>query len=217
MKSDVPIFLVWAKPDGNFKADFPDPLRSWVKSLAGETGAEAELQITLAGQNATERQKRGFHAMVKPWADKRGDPIDYLKQWILAELFGTHTYKVPGTDTFITVLAEPHTSQLTRRQYCDLIEGAMRLAAERDGIYLIAPDEYRKAKEAAAKQAEREARKRAKALEKNPEAACVDCGELHPISRLLDREREWEDGGQSGVDTVKVCRSCDSKKMRRAG
>lgn len=215
MKSDVPIFLAWAKPDGHIKPDFPAPLMSWVKSLAGETGAEVELQITAAGQNATERQKRGFHAMVKPWADKRGDPIDYLKQWLLAEIFGTHTFKVPGTDAVITVLAEPHTSQLTRRQYCDLIEGAMRLAAERDGVYLIAPDEYRKAKEAAAKQAEREARKRAKA--QTGEAACVDCGELYPIAQLRDVEREWSDGGQSGVDVVKVCQACDGKSMRRAG
>lgn len=215
MKSDIPIFLAWAKPDGHVKPDFPAPLQSWVKSLAGEAGAEVEIQITLAGQNATERQKRGFHAMVKPWADKRGDPVDYLKQWLLAEIFGTHTFKVPGTDTFITVLAEPHTSALTRRQYCDLIEGAMRLAAERDGIYLIAPDEYRKAKEAAAKQAEREARKRAKT--ESEEAACVACGVLSPVADLIEVEREWEDGGQGGVDIVKVCASCNTGTRRRAG
>lgn len=164
MLSEVPVFLGYGHPSGKFDLDFPAAFKARVRELAGDTGAALEVRLTPAGQDKTRAQEQGFHAMVRPWADKRGEPVDYLKQWLLAEIFGTHTYKVPGADAFITILAEPHTSQLTRRQYSDLIEGAMRLAAERDGYYLTAPDEYRKAKEylrkqelRAAKKAEREA------------------------------------------------------------
>ena len=62
----------------------------------------------------------------------------------------------------------------------------MEIAAE-DDFYLVAPDEYRKAKEAAANQAEREARRRAK---EGGEAPCHGCGELLPASSLTVVEGE---------------------------
>lgn len=159
MNSDVPVFLAHAHPSGKLDLDFPPQFKARVRELAGEKGADVELTLTPAGQNKTRLQEKGFHAMVAPWARERKERIDYLKQWLLAEIFGTHLFAVPGTDEVIEVLAEPHTSKLTRRQYCDLIEGAMEIAATKDGFYLVAPDEYRKAKEAAAKQAAREAKK----------------------------------------------------------
>src|SRR5690606_33926588 len=99
--------------------------------------------------------------------------------FLLKRIFGTHEFADPATGEVYTLLAEPRTSQLSRRQYCDLIERAMEIAAE-DDFYLVAPDEYRKAKEAAAKQAAREARKRDAATE----APCHGCGELYPGSKL---------------------------------
>jgi hypothetical protein len=163
MKSEEPIFLGYAHPSGKLDLDFPPQFKARVRELAGKDGAEVEITLSASGNNRTRRQEKGFHAMVTPWARKRGDRIAYLKQWLLAEIFGTHLFTVPGTDLAIEVLAEPQTSKLTRRQYCELIEGAMQLAAEKDGYYLTAPDEYRKAKEAARKQVAREAKKAGKA------------------------------------------------------
>lgn len=158
--SESPIFLGYAHPSGKLDIDFPKAFKARVRELAGKGGAEVELIVSASGQNKTLKQQRGFHAMVKPWADKRGDSINDLKQFLLAEIFGTHQFKVPGADVVIEVLAEPHTSELTRRQYCELIEETMRIAAEdQPPVYLTAPDEYRKAKEAAAKQAARDAKK----------------------------------------------------------
>jgi ADP-ribose pyrophosphatase YjhB (NUDIX family) len=115
MKSDQPFFLCYAHPSGKLDLDFQHAFKARVRELAGETGAECELYLLPAGQEKTRKQERGFHAMVAPWAAKRGDSIDELKQWLLAEIFGTHNFKVPGTDVVITVLAEPHTSALTRQ------------------------------------------------------------------------------------------------------
>lgn len=160
MHSDVPIFLAWAHPTGKLDLDFPPQFKARVRELAGEKGAEVELIMTRAGQNKTRRQECGFHSMITPWARERGWEIDALKQYLLKRIFGTLEFVDPATGEITLVLAEPHTSKLTRRQYCELIERTLEIAATDDGYYLTAPDEYRKAKEAALKQAAREARKR---------------------------------------------------------
>lgn len=204
--SDVPTFACYGYPTGRLTLDFPDSFKARVRELAGEKGAPMQLRLVEDGQDKTRAQEMGFHAMVSPWAAHKGYSIDELKQWLLAEIFGTHFFPVPGTNDVIQVLAEPHTSKLTRRQYCTLIEESMRLAAERDDFYLVAPDEYRKAKEAAAKQAEREARRRAKA-----EAmiiTCHHCKARVKQSEAVVREVEWEDGGQAGTEEIEVCASC---------
>jgi hypothetical protein len=158
MHSDVPVFLGFAAVGGKVTLDFPAQARAWTRRLAGESGAEVEMQITLAGQNKTRRQEKGFHAMITPWALERGWNIDDLKQFLLKRIFGTHEFVDPSTGEIYALLAEPRTSQLSRRQYCLLIERSLEIAAE-DDFYLTAPDEYRKAKEAAQRQAEREARR----------------------------------------------------------
>lgn len=158
MNSDIPTFSGFAAVGGDWKADFPAQVKAWCRRLAGESGAALEIVITEAGQQKTRLQEKGFHAMVAPWAKHRGWRVDDLKQFLLKRIFGTHEFADPTTGEVYYLLAEPRTSQLTRRQYSELIEGAMELAAEDDFI-LIAPDEYRKAKEAAMKQAARAAKK----------------------------------------------------------
>jgi hypothetical protein len=144
------------------KADFPAQVQARVRELAGETGADIEMILMPAGQDKTRAQESGFHAMVSPWARERGWAIDALKQFLLKKIFGTHDFVDFTTGEVFQVLAEPHTSKLTKVQYSELIEQAMVLAAE-DNFYLIAPDEWRKMKEDAAKQAAREAKKAGRA------------------------------------------------------
>lgn len=155
--SDVPEFTGYAHVGGKLDIDFPAQVKARVRALAGETGAAVRFWFVDAHEAKSRLQEKGFHAMVSPWAKERGWRIDDLKHFLLKRIFGTHDFVDPITGEVFPVLAEPHTSKLTRRQYCDLIEGAMEIAAE-DDYYLTAPDEYRKAKEAAAKQAAREAK-----------------------------------------------------------
>lgn len=156
--SDTPTFTGYGHPGGAYDIDFPPQVKAWVRQLAGTSGVALEIIITQAGQQKSRLQEKGFHAMVSPWAKARGWRIDDLKHFLLKRIFGTHDFVDPTTGEVFQVLAEPHTSKLTRRQYSELIEGAMEIAAE-DDVYLVAPDEYRKAKEAAMKQAARDAKK----------------------------------------------------------
>lgn len=91
--------------------------------------------------------------MLGPWA-KEGHRIDDLKADLLREIFGEMEHVNPITGEVTMVLREPHTSTLNRVQYSELIERTLQIAAE-CGVVLRAPHEYRKAKEAAAKKAQK--------------------------------------------------------------
>lgn len=155
MNSDIPTFIGFAHVGGKLTLDFPAQVTAWCKRLAADTGEEVELLITKRGQQKSRLQESGFHAMIAPWWKERGWESNALKQFILKKTFGTHDFVDIETDEVIQVLAEPHTSKLTRAQYSELIENSMVLAAH-DDFYLVAPDEYRKAKAAAAKKAARD-------------------------------------------------------------
>ena len=157
MKSDVPEFLGYAAVGGEWKPDFPSQVAAWCRGLAGDTGAEIVITITRSEDTKSRRQEKGFHAMVSPWARAKGWDLDTLKQWLLARVFGTHLFTDPTTGEVFQILAEPHTSKLTKRQYSELIERSIDIAAE-DGVILIAPDEWRRMKEQERKQAARKAR-----------------------------------------------------------
>jgi hypothetical protein len=147
VNSDVPVFGGYVAVGGKLTLDFPTQVTAWCRQLAGETGAEVNLLITDRNQEKTRLQEKGFHAMVSPWSRERGWEIDALKQFLLKRIFGTHDFIDFSTGEVVQVLAEAHTSKLTKRQYSDLIERTMEIAAE-DGYYLTAPDEYRRIKEA---------------------------------------------------------------------
>ena len=106
-----------------------------------------EVEIREFHDVRSHRQNRGFHAMVGPWAKERGWRIEALKQFLLKQVFGVLEFVHPQTGEVHEVLAQPHTSTLTVPQFSELIEAALELAAE-DGMFLTAPDEYRRQQEA---------------------------------------------------------------------
>lgn len=138
---------------GRIDPDYPDLLHAYNLRKFG-AGCCVEFEVRELHTKRSERQNRAFHALVAQWAIEKGQSPDALKQAIKAQVFGTLEIEVNG---FVAqVLAKPHSSRLTVTEFCHLIEETLRLAAE-DGVWLEAPDEYRKAKEKAAKRAAQEA------------------------------------------------------------
>lgn len=157
--SDLPEFDVTVDDQGRVR-------------FAHQSQARAYLRAKFAGQcivaqfyehraKRSDRQSRGFHAMVRPWLDcesRGGWSIEALKFYALGETFGYLEYVHPGTGEVYRIPAEMHTSKLSVGQFCLLMERTAELAAE-DGVVLVMPDEYRKAKEKAQRQAARAAQK----------------------------------------------------------
>jgi hypothetical protein len=79
--------------------------------------------------------------MVEPWAKARGWAIETLKQVVLEDVFGRLEVVHGRTGVVFHVLAEPHTSRLSKEQFSFLITRSVELAAE-DGVVLVAPDEF---------------------------------------------------------------------------
>jgi hypothetical protein len=158
MNSDVPQFLGYAAPGGKWQVEFPTQVQAWCRHLAGDTGCNLIVTIVDADSAKTRRQERGFHACISPWAKQKGWDADHLKQFLLARVFGTFVFIDPGTGEEFRILTEPHTSRLTKRQYSELIDRTMDIAAE-DGVILIPPDEWRLIKATERRAAERAARK----------------------------------------------------------
>jgi hypothetical protein len=94
--------------------------------------------------------------LLHPWARERGWQTDDLKDIMLGIAFGHIEKVMPITGEIRQVLAKPRSSRLNVTDFCHLIEEVLRVAAE-DDYWLEAPDEYRRAKEAAAKQARKQA------------------------------------------------------------
>lgn len=147
MKSETPEFLGYAEPGGAWRVEFPSQVAAWCRGLARDTGCNLLITIVDADAHKTRRQERGFHAMIAPWARRKGWEVDQLKQYLLARTFGTFSYTHEGTGEVFEILSEPSSSRLSKSQYSLLIERAMDIAAE-DGVILIAPDEWRKLKDA---------------------------------------------------------------------
>lgn len=153
--AEIPEFEINVDANGRPRFAHPGQGYAWLRQYAGQL---------IAGQffpfrtQRSARQNRGFHVLLTHWAKERGWPVDSLKQFVLGRVFGWLEFADPQTGEVCRVLAEPHTSKLDMGRFCTLIESVLELAAE-DGVWLQAPDEYRRAKEAAAKQAERDARK----------------------------------------------------------
>lgn len=146
--STTPVFLAQGI-NGHVTMDYPHVVQAYVRSLAGDRETiDLEITITEAGTDKTRAQEAGFHAMITPWAHQRGESVDMVKQFCLAQAFGTHQFTHAGTGLVFDVLAEPRSSKLSRKKYALLIETAMQLAAEdRPSCILMPPDEYRRARE----------------------------------------------------------------------
>lgn len=160
MTADIPEFDVSVGEDGRVSFVHAPQARAYLRRLRQAEGEHLVLQIYPHRTKRSDRQNRGFHAMISPWAREGGHRIDDLKRDLLEAVFGTLEVTSAVTGEVRQVLAEPHTSKLTVGQFCELIDRALELAAEQ-GVMLVAPDEYLKAKEAAAKQAARKAKREA--------------------------------------------------------
>lgn len=154
-RAEIPEFEVLIDASGRVSFAHPGQARAWLRSkFAGQC---IVAQFYEHGKKKTDRQSRGFHAMLQPWA-AQGHRIEDLKHDLLEAIFGTIEVTSPVTGEVKHVLAEPHTSTLTRRQYIQLIDQTLEIAAG-CGVLLMAPDEYRRAKEAEARKAARAASK----------------------------------------------------------
>lgn len=143
MSEPVPFFRGTADAKGHIAFDFPRAVTGYVgKKFAGKA---VEVEIRELGDKRSDLQNRGFHAMVSPWARQEGWRVDALKLVLLKTIFGTSEMTNPATGEVELVQNEIHTSTLRVRQFCELIERTMDIAAEQ-GHVLVAPDEYRRQK-----------------------------------------------------------------------
>ena len=161
------------KPASN--ADHPE----W-ELLVDDTGrltfahpaqARAYLRAKFAGQcivgqfyehrsKRSDRQNRAGHALCWEWLRWReGWTLGALKLYALGGCFGYLEVVHPVTGEILLFPAKPHSSELTVEEFCKWIDWILQHAAEEDGVVLVAPDEYRRAREALARKAARETRK----------------------------------------------------------
>lgn len=105
-------------------------------------GEEVEMTLESVGERKTRQQEKGFHAMIAPWAREEGHAIEDLKRDLLAEIFGLREHTDVVSGDVVMVLCEPHTSKLSKKQYNELIERTLDIAAG-CGHVLVAPSEYR--------------------------------------------------------------------------
>lgn len=149
MSRDPAVFLGRVDEDGKIHLDYPAQQKAYCKrKLAGQC---VDVIVTGQGDLKSRLQEKGFHAMLKPWVEE-GHRIDDLKRFLLVEIFGTQEVTNPLTGEVSLEPAEPHTSKLSRRQYSELIERTLEIAAEHD-VLLEAPSEYTARKEKERKQA----------------------------------------------------------------
>ena len=148
MSKDQAIFTGECDKEGRIHLDYPKVQKAYCQ--ARFAGQAVDVIVAPQGQRQSRLQSAGFHAMVQPWAREEGHRIEDLKIDLLRAIFGEIDHTNPITGEVTKVLAEPHTSKLNRAQYSELIERTLEIAAE-CGFVLVAPNEYRKAKERKAK------------------------------------------------------------------
>jgi hypothetical protein len=142
------VFIGTCDMEGQIHLAFPMQQRAVCKRhLAGQC---IEVEVRLQSSRRSDRQNRALWALLSPWAKARGWQVDELKDVMLGIAFGRIEHVMPLTGEITQVLAKPRSSRLNVVDFCHLIEEVLRVAAE-DDYWLEAPDEYRKAKEAAAR------------------------------------------------------------------
>lgn len=156
MTADIPEFELAVDERGHVRFAHPAQAHAYLRGkFAGQVIVG---QFYPHREKRSDRQNRGFHAMVAPWAKAEGHRIDDLKDDLLEAVFGTLEVTSLVTGEVRQVLAEPHTSKLTVGQFCELVDRTLEIAAEQ-GVILVAPDEYRRAKEKEQRRLERAAQK----------------------------------------------------------
>jgi hypothetical protein len=140
---------------GELRFEFAGQQRAYCLRTFG-AGACVDVEIREHREKRTDRQNKALWALLSEWckaADQGWRPDD-LKDVMLARVFGTVERVMPLTGEIVRVPAEPHSSRLGVGKFCELIEAILETAATSEpSVYLLAPDEYRKAKEAKRKAA----------------------------------------------------------------
>lgn len=138
--------------DGSLRFEFPAQQKAFCKRLG--IGACVDVEIREHRDKRSDRQNRALWALLHAWckeADQGWRPDD-LKDAVMATVFGTLERTMPITGEVKRVLARPSTSSLNVTDFCTVIEAILELAATSEpSVYLQAPDEYRRAKELAAR------------------------------------------------------------------
>lgn len=161
-RADVPEWEVTIDAEGRVAFAHPKQARAWLKRR--HAGEVIVAQFYPHDAKRTDPQNRALHALVSAWLaegpeSKGGWTIDGLKLFVLGEVFGRLELAHPVTGEVIYLPNETSTARLSKAKFCKLIEGVLEMAAEQDGIYLEAPDQYRKAKEQERRRLERLAQK----------------------------------------------------------
>ena len=139
---------------GDLKFEFQGQQQAFCRSRFGVGGC-VDVEIREHRDKRSDRQNRAMWALLNAWckdADQGWRPDD-LKDAVMGQVFGTIEVTNPITREVGKALARPHTSTLNVTDFCTVIEAILELAATSEpSVYLQAPDEYRKAKELAARQ-----------------------------------------------------------------
>lgn len=186
------VFQGFVGEDGKFALDFPAQFYAYVgrKEFRGE---EVEIEFRKRRAKRSDRQNRGFHACIAPWAHEEGHNVDDLKRDVLREVFGTREVTNAITGEIGHELAEPHTSRLDVHKFCFLMERTVEIAAG-CGVLLQLPDEYKAAK--------LEVRRVVMARDK----VCRVCkGTPYDVHHILPRSRGGRDVESN---LIAVCRNC---------
>lgn len=149
------IFVGTGTDDGRIVYELPSKIRS-AHVAKRFPGVVVEVEIREFQTKRTARQNRALWALLNAWAREGGHSPDDLKDDVMGEVFGWN--ETPSPITHRVTPKRPSTSSLNVADFCHLIEEILRIAAE-CGVWLESPAEYRKAKEAAAKHAERDRKK----------------------------------------------------------
>jgi antitoxin (DNA-binding transcriptional repressor) of toxin-antitoxin stability system len=101
-------------------------------------GSDIVIELYQRPVRRTAAQNDFFHAAIMPWAREEGHRIDDLKRDLLGIVFGWEDSPLREA----RVPKKPHTSQLTKEEFSELVERTVEIAAE-CGVVLQLPDEYR--------------------------------------------------------------------------
>lgn len=155
MTSDVPEWDLAVDAQGRLTFAHPAQAHAYLRGQFKGQHIVGKFYPHRAERSA--RQNRGGHALFSEWLrHKEGWTLGSLKLYALGQCFGYLEVAHPVTGEVLLFPAKPHTSELSMGEFCELIEWILEHAAEEDGVALVAPDEYRRQREALAK---REARK----------------------------------------------------------
>ena len=143
-----PVFLGLVQ-SGRLHLDFPAQYRAFIQRFEGD---EVEIEVRKRRTKRSLRQNSALWALLTEWARAESYDINDLKDDVMGEAFGWSDTASPLKGRVVPV--RNRTSELSVEDFCHLIETILEKAAF-CGVVLMAPDEYRKAKEAAAKRAAR--------------------------------------------------------------